>query len=122
MGCASSNSFVAPQNQVDDIWVHFDKKKMLGRGASGEVWLATEKKSNKKFAVKFLDKADPANETMFEHEASMLRLLSHPNILAYHDCYEARTFRHVNCVVSFEDILCFGCCQFCTCWTSNDFF
>ena len=94
MGCASSNSMVPVENQVDNIWDHFDRVKMLGRGASGEVWLVKEKKNAKKtYALKKLDRHDPQNESMFQHECSILKMLQHPNILGYVSCYEVRCRR-----------------------------
>ncbi len=90
MGCASSGSFVPPENQVDDIWSVFKKDKLLGKGASGEVWSAKENKTGKFYAVKLLIKSDPGNQAMFEQEATILKKLNHPNILGYYNCYEVR--------------------------------
>jgi serine/threonine protein kinase len=90
MGCASSGSFVPPENQVDDIWTIFKKDKLLGKGASGEVWSAKENKTGKSYAVKLLIKADQGNQAMFEQEATILKKLNHPNILGYFNCYEVR--------------------------------
>ena len=91
MGCATSNSMVPVENQVDNIWEHFDRVKMLGRGASGEVWLVKDKKNPKQmYALKKLDRHDPQNEGMFQHECSILKMLQHPNILRFISCYEVR--------------------------------
>ncbi len=101
MGCASSNSMVPVENQVDNIWDHFDRVKMLGRGASGEVWLVKEKKNAKKmYALKKLDRHDPQNESMFQHECSILKMLQHPNILGYVSCYEVRWRWRLVCLLT----------------------
>lgn len=88
----ASNPLVPSSNQVDDIWTVFDRVKMLGRGASGEVWLVRDKKSRQMLALKKLDRADPQNLPMFEQECTILKMLQHPNILRFVDCYEVRLF------------------------------
>lgn len=89
MGCASSSNFVPPKNQIENIWDLYDRKKLLGKGASGEVWLATNKATGKVYAMKKLDKMDPQNAQMFEQEVQILRRLNHPNIVQFVDCYES---------------------------------
>ena len=87
MGCIASKGVVKTSHQVDNIWDVFTRIKLLGRGASGEVWQVKDKKGQM-FALKKLDKADPQNESMFEHECNILERLDHPNILKFNDCYE----------------------------------
>lgn len=89
MGCIASKGLVKTSHQVDNIWDVFTRIKLLGRGASGEVWQVKDKKGQM-FALKKLDKADPQNESMFEHECNILERLDHPNILKFNDCYEVQ--------------------------------
>jgi serine/threonine protein kinase len=97
MGCVGSKGLVKSSNQVDDIWDVFTRIKLLGRGASGEVWLVKDKNGDM-HALKKLDRSDPQNQAMFEHECGILQKLDHPNILKFVDCYEVHSL--IVCVYS----------------------
>ena len=84
---AGVDTIVKPENRVNDIWSVFAQMKLLGQGAFGEVWLAIDRATNQPFALKLLNRKDPTVLEMFVHEATMLKRLNHPHILAFHDAY-----------------------------------
>ncbi|MFO0840697.1 MAG: protein kinase [Phycisphaerae bacterium] len=56
----------------------------LGGGGQGVVWLATHVESNRKVAVKIINRdrlADPHSRARFEADFSLLNALQHPNIV-----------------------------------------
>jgi eukaryotic-like serine/threonine-protein kinase len=56
---------------------------LLGAGAMGEVWLATELRLGRKVALKLLPPdltRDPARLLRFEQEARSASTLNHPNV------------------------------------------
>ena len=58
----------------------------LGRGAMGEVWLATDTLLGRQVAIKFLHAAHKAkHRDLFLSEARMLASLAHPNITTIYD-------------------------------------
>lgn len=65
----------------------FDVTSVLGQGAMGEVWQATDSSLGRDVALKVLpeDFADnPERHTRFEREAKVLASLNHPNIATLH--------------------------------------
>ena len=61
----------------------------LGAGGMGEVYCARDTRLDRKVAVKVLPGAfasDPLRRARFEQEARAVAALSHPNVLAIHDC------------------------------------
>jgi serine/threonine protein kinase/Tol biopolymer transport system component len=61
----------------------------LGAGGMGEVYLARDPRLGREVAVKVLPERlahDPEARERFEREARAVAALSHPNILALHDC------------------------------------
>jgi len=72
--------------------LHYRIEKKLGEGGMGEVFLATDTRLDRKVAIKFLssDKAaDPESRQRFIHEAKAEAMLSHPNIVTFHEVGEA---------------------------------
>jgi eukaryotic-like serine/threonine-protein kinase len=61
------------------------KKRRLGRGCFGEVWLARHEGFAADFAVKFVPEANIVSPTEFYREPRLLKLLEHPNIVKVHD-------------------------------------
>jgi len=59
----------------------YELQRLLGKGASGEVWLARDPSVNREVAVKVLRQADPRSR----REIEILGALRHPNIVAIHD-------------------------------------
>jgi serine/threonine protein kinase len=63
----------------------------LGEGGMGEVYLATDEKSNQQVAVKILARqltASPEALERFKREGETLRQLDHPNIVKFIDAFE----------------------------------
>jgi serine/threonine protein kinase/Flp pilus assembly protein TadD len=62
---------------------------LLGAGSMGEVYRARDTRLDREVAIKVLPEEfaqDPQRLTRFEREAKAVAALSHPNILALHDC------------------------------------
>lgn len=63
----------------------------IGRGGTGEVWLATQKSLDRRVALKFLSsrlEADPTFVERFQAEARAAAALNHPNVVTVHDVGE----------------------------------
>lgn len=74
----------------------YSKIKTLGVGASCRVRAVRNKETGKKFAMKMMDKDKPANESMFENEVMILKMLPHINILELVESFEdKKTFNIV---------------------------
>jgi serine/threonine protein kinase len=54
------------------------RQRFLGKGTTGEVWLCTERKSGREFAVKFLNEMAPSDEKQFIRELIVPLRLSLP--------------------------------------------
>jgi len=68
---------------------NYNKIRTLGKGAFGEVFLATEKISGKKVAIKCLLEKVPENQESILHEIKSVSKLSHPNVINYfHSFYD----------------------------------
>ena len=66
-------------------------RELLGVGAFGEVWRATDERLNRDVAIKLLLphlSGDPARVRLFAEEARTLGSLNHPNIVSVHDVAE----------------------------------
>src|SRR5688572_5859916 len=66
-------------------------KRVLGRGAMGEVWEAHDKELGRRVAVKIMHTTDDElalARTRFAREARGAAVLRHPNILVVHDAGE----------------------------------
>jgi serine/threonine-protein kinase len=61
------------------------KKRRLGSGFFGEVWLARHEGFAADFAVKFVPEANVVNPSEFYREPRLLKVLEHPNIVKVHD-------------------------------------
>jgi serine/threonine protein kinase len=57
--------------------------KSLGKGGFGEVFLAIEKISDRKVAIKCLIEKNPENQNSILHEIKMVSKISHPNVINY---------------------------------------
>src|SRR5262245_10396734 len=65
----------------------------LGTGGMGDVYRARDTRLDREVAVKVLPAPfthDPERRARFEREAKAVAALSHPNILAIHDCGTAQ--------------------------------
>ena len=66
-------------------------RELLGAGAVGEVWRATDERLNRDVAIKLLRphlSSDPQRARRFAEEARTVGSLNHPNILSVHDVAE----------------------------------
>ena len=63
----------------------FAKKRKLGNGCFGEVWLAEHEGFAADFAVKFVPAANISSPTEFYREPRLLKTPEHPNIVRVHD-------------------------------------
>ena len=67
-------------------------ERCIGRGGTGEVWLATQVSLDRQVALKMLSarlEADPVFVERFQAEARAAAALSHPNVVTVHDVGEA---------------------------------
>jgi calcium-dependent protein kinase len=83
-----------PKNDGQKAPEEYEKLKVLGSGASCDVYIGKRKSDGKLFAVKSLSKADKNNleafKELFESEIGILRKLKHPNILQFVEAFETR--------------------------------
>ena len=66
---------------------HFSVETKLGEGGMGEVYLALDKKLDRKVAIKVLPEivaTSPERLARFEREAKALAALNHPNVAGIH--------------------------------------
>ena len=76
---------------VDDLTLN----KTLGKGAFGEVYLGTKQGTKEEFAIKKIDKkftSNPKAKKYLDNEISILRDISHPNIVKLYDVKETFNF------------------------------
>ena len=74
-----NNVIVSDAHQnLDDI---YEKVKLLGEGAYGEVWLVKHKISGKDFALKIIEKGPYSHEKRIYNEVEILKKLDHEYIL-----------------------------------------
>jgi len=63
-------------------------QKKLGEGASGSVFVVTEKNSEEKKALKMVVPKNPKEENMILNEIALMQISEHPNILRYYESYK----------------------------------
>ena len=67
---------------------HYEIRQKIGAGGMGEVYLARDKKLDRKVAIKILNEkfsADESNLNRFVSEAKAASALNHPNILTIYE-------------------------------------
>ena len=76
----------------------YELRERLGSGAMSEVWLADDRKLERRVALKFL--APHADSRRFEREARAAATLSHPNVARIYEYGEAdgRTYMALECL------------------------
>src|SRR5690349_16512327 len=70
---------------------HYTITALLGEGAMGEVYLASDQRSGRQVAVKILARhliTNPDLIQRFKREAETLQKLDHPNIVKFLDTFE----------------------------------
>ncbi len=73
------------QGNIKDTY-YFEKK--LGSGGYGAVYLAKNKKTGVKVAVKAMQKGRIQDYEAFKNEIAILKQLDHPNIIKLHETWE----------------------------------
>ena len=71
---------------------------LLGAGGMGQVYLARDRKLNRRIALKILPlefSADPERLRRFESEARAVSALNHPNIVTIHDFGQQSDWRYI---------------------------
>eukprot|EP01017_Pseudomicrothorax_dubius_P037117 TRINITY_DN539_c0_g1_i11.p1 TRINITY_DN539_c0_g1~~TRINITY_DN539_c0_g1_i11.p1 ORF type:complete len:472 (-),score=153.12 TRINITY_DN539_c0_g1_i11:130-1545(-) len=66
----------------------YDFNKALGEGAYGVVYLATEKRTNERRAIKVITKDKLSDPESFINETAILKTMDHPNIIKLFEIYE----------------------------------
>ena len=76
----------------------FSLDKCLGKGAFGEVYLATKKGTNKLFATKKIERNSVENDEMIQYfinEVQILKELDHPNIAKFEDIKKTKNHYYI---------------------------
>ena len=77
---------------------HYEIIEQIGAGGMGEVYLARDKKLDRKVAVKILNEkfnGDESNLRRFVSEAKAASALNHPNILVVHEIGESEEIHYI---------------------------
>ena len=77
-------------NHRDIFQSYTISKNTIGKGAYGKVKLASKIDSEEVFAIKIISKEplDPRSETRLRREITILKILSHENIVKLKDIFE----------------------------------
>jgi len=78
----SLNDLVVPGSPYE----LYSEMTLIGSGAAGEIFLATEKSSGKQYALKKM-KVNQTNVALLTTEISIMKNSIHPNIVCYHESY-----------------------------------
>ncbi|EAX88326.1 CAMK family protein kinase [Trichomonas vaginalis G3] len=77
----------------------------LGKGTTGKVRIATKQGSGQQYAIKIVKKslfeAKPQLETKIRREVGLMRLLNHPHLLKFEECFESH--RHFYIVLEYAE-------------------
>lgn len=84
--------FVSEGEEFDSncIFAEYRKIKVIGQGGFGKVYLAENKITQEKVAIKFVNTniiSNAKDVDMVFREAEMLKSLNHPNIVKFYNCY-----------------------------------
>jgi len=74
--------------QNRDISKDYEFKEELGSGAYGVVYLAIDRKTGEKRAIKAMNKDQIDDKEALENELAILKSLDHPNIVKLFEIYE----------------------------------
>jgi eukaryotic-like serine/threonine-protein kinase len=84
--------------RIGERFNHYEIIKQIGAGGMGEVYLARDKKLDRKVAVKILNEKFAAHESnlqRFIREAKAASSLNHPNILIIHEIGETENAQYI---------------------------
>ncbi len=94
-----SVSSIEPQSlEAGKSFGHYEIIKQIGAGGMGEVYLAEDKKLDRKVAVKILNEKFAKHESnlqRFIKEAKAASALNHPNILVIHEIGESDETKYI---------------------------
>lgn len=76
------------QSREGNIKDQYFFEKKLGSGGYGAVYLARNKQTGVKVAVKAMQKGKITDYTAFQNEINILMMLDHPNIIKLHETWE----------------------------------
>jgi protein-serine/threonine kinase len=68
----------------------YTKIKKIGQGASGSVYLARNNSTGEKFAIKQMDLAVQPKKELLLNEITVMKEISHPNIINFKDSFLVR--------------------------------
>ena len=93
---AITNDVLVSRNEINPEKI-YNKTKILGTGAFGEVWLVKHKDLKKDFAMKLIKKRKnkPAEEKEILNEIQILKNLDHPKILKILDFFSTSTLYYI---------------------------
>jgi len=82
------------REEVDEDYVIKD---IIGKGKYSSVYTCTEKRTNKEWAAKVIDKNTLLSEdiSLLRTEISIIRIVNHPYIISLYDMYESKTHVHL---------------------------
>ncbi|KAL9119085.1 MAG: hypothetical protein Q9187_004361 [Circinaria calcarea] len=97
IGLPNTPYMATSQDEDPPIGYVHKSKALLGKGSFGEVHKVVNTRTGELCAIKVLSKVDIDKSTEGQvHEAKMLSVLSHPNIIQYHDAF---AFKGQACIV-----------------------
>jgi len=80
----STNIDMAVDTYITD---RYSIGRTLGGGASSHVVEVTDIHTEKRYAMKIMDKFEEANQGYYVRETKILKMLQHPNIAAFKECH-----------------------------------
>ena len=91
-----TNDVIITRNQKNPELIYI-KKKVLGKGSFGKVWLVHNKELEKYFAMKIIKKTTASNlkDSEIMNEISILKSLDHPKILKILDFYSTSNLYYI---------------------------
>ena len=109
MGCSTLSvptysSLIKPNKLVVDISSqHFEKKKLIGNGSFGKVYLIKSKEGDKEYALKTITiNKDNELEKAFK-EVNILRELDHPNIISFKGAFKSDQKKQLYIVTEYAE-------------------
>lgn len=95
-----AEKFISENNglKIGECFNHYEIIEQIGAGGMGKVYLAKDKKLDRRVAIKFLNEkysGHEANILRFVQEAKAASALNHPNILVIHEIGEKENLSYI---------------------------